>query len=78
MSREPEAGFHHILFYEDDDTRFVLLRPLAGTSKCPKEVAKHLVEIFCAIGAPATVRCAESGDFTSKVISYTLLLLLYY
>lgn len=64
MQSQHVNGFRFILCYADHLTKFVILKAL--TSKCAKEIARNLLDIFTTFGTPAMLhsddgrKCLES------------------
>ena len=59
MTSQPDGEFDHILIYQDDVTKFSVLKPLQG--KEPENVSNGLIDIFCTVGTTLIVsgRCTE-------------------
>ena len=56
---ERQNGFSYILNYQDHLSKFIILRPLK--TKSAEEVAYHLVDIFCLVGAPNVIQVTSQS-----------------
>ena len=63
---EPDGDCRYIMTYQDHLTKFVFLRAL--TSKRAAQVALHLIDIFCEIGAPAILQSDNGREFVNELI----------
>ena len=63
-----EAGnpFHWLLVYQDHFTKFIRLRPLK--TKCAKEVADVLEDIFCELGIPHILQSDNGREFKNDIL----------
>uniref|UniRef100_A0A1E1W9U2 Integrase catalytic domain-containing protein n=1 Tax=Pectinophora gossypiella TaxID=13191 RepID=A0A1E1W9U2_PECGO len=52
----PDGNFKYLLFYIDDDTHYLLLRPLRNSSA--EELAVELYKIFADFGTPLTIKAS--------------------
>lgn len=65
--RSERAMDHDYLFiYEDQETKFVVLRPLR--SKDVREVATELFDIFAIFGAPRVLQSKNGREFASEIV----------
>ena len=67
MQSEPDGDFRFILNYQDHLTKFLCLRPLKN--KSADEVADHLLEIFCLLGAPHILHSDNGREFANSVVT---------
>lgn len=66
MQSQHINGFRFILYYVDHLTKFVILKAL--TSKCAKEIAQHLLDIFTTFGTPAMLHLDDSRKFLESIL----------
>ena len=66
MQSEPDGEFKFILNYQDHLTKFLCLRPLR--QKTADEVADHLLDIFCLLGAPHILQSDNGREFANQVV----------
>lgn len=66
MQSQPDQDYKFILVYQDDLTKFIQLRPLK--TKCAKEVAHVLIDIFTIFGAPSVLQNDNDLEFCNQVI----------
>ncbi|XP_015187651.1 PREDICTED: KRAB-A domain-containing protein 2-like isoform X2 [Polistes dominula] len=64
---QPDGEYKFFFVYQDHLTKFILLRPL--TSKCPKEIAFNLVDIFTTFGAPCFLQSDNGREFCNSIIN---------
>ena len=62
----PDGNYKYVLHYIEYLTKYHILRPL--TSKCAKEVAEELLNIFTDFGAPVVLQADNGGEFTADII----------
>lgn len=62
----PDGVYKWIMHYQDHHNKLSFLCPL--TSKCAREVALRLVEIFTFIGAPYILQMDNGREFVAKFI----------
>lgn len=65
LQSQADGDFKFILVYQDHLTKFVRLRPLK--SKTAEEVAYHITDIFCELGAPTILQSDNGREFTNSV-----------
>ena len=65
VTDENDLTFVYILSVPDIFSRYVLLRPL--TSKQPREIVPHLIEIYRQYGPPKSVQHDRGGEFKGEV-----------
>ena len=65
---EKSDGYGYILNYQDHLTKFVVLRPLR--QKTAQEVAYHLLDIFCLMGAPNIIQVSNVNKYLYLSILY--------
>ncbi|XP_051167059.1 KRAB-A domain-containing protein 2-like [Leptopilina boulardi] len=66
MQSEKDGEFRFILNYQDHLTKFTMLKALK--TKTAKEVAYHLVDIFCIFGAPYILQSDNGREFRNQLI----------
>lgn len=66
MQSEPDQEFRFILNYQDHLTKFTVLRALK--TKTAEEVAYHLLDIFCLLGAPMILQSDNGREFANRII----------
>nr|XP_045590715.1 KRAB-A domain-containing protein 2-like [Procambarus clarkii] len=66
MHKDGGCLFNYILHYQDNLTKFSVLRPLR--TKQAIEVARHLLDIFTLIGAPRYLQSDNGREFVAAVI----------
>ncbi|XP_029344265.1 SCAN domain-containing protein 3 isoform X1 [Acyrthosiphon pisum] len=62
-----DGKFKYIMIYQDNLTKFVVLRPLEN--KLIEEVASNLVDIFTLLGAPCIIQSVHGRDFSSGIVN---------
>ena len=67
LQSQADGEFKWILVYQDHLTTFVQLR--ATKSKRVAEVAYHLPDIFCIVGAPAILQSNNGCEFANFIIT---------
>ena len=70
LTSNPVRGFKYILHYQDNFSKFSVLRPLQ--KKTVNEVTVHLIEIFSTIGAPKILQSDNGKEFLGKTLSDVL------
>ena len=68
MRSYQDEEFQYVLFYQDQLTKFIKLRPLK--TRLPQETAIQLVSIFSDIGAPLILGFDDGQEF-AKLVSVT-------
>ncbi|KAJ2946679.1 hypothetical protein O0L34_g12738 [Tuta absoluta] len=64
--KHPDEEFNYVMCYQDDATRFLLLRPLKTNH--PNEVARELMKLFTSFGAPYVLQSRDGREFPAAVI----------
>lgn len=63
----PDGNKKFILVYQDHLTKFIVLKALE--SKRAEEVAFHLLDIFCLIGAPSVLQSDNGREFANQIVT---------
>jgi len=63
----PDEKFKYIMIYQDNLTKFVVLRPLQH--KLVEEVACNLIDIFTLLGAPCILQSIHGRDFSNDIVN---------
>ena len=72
MQSQPDGEKKFILDYQDHLTKFVVLRPLV--SKRAEEVAYHVLDIFCFLGAPHVLQSDNGREFANRVVKEVIVM----
>ncbi len=68
MQSQADGDYRFIMTYQDNLTKFVILRPLKN--KTAVAVAEELVDIFCIFGAPRILHTDNGREFNNSVSTY--------
>lgn len=66
ISVEPLSDYKYLLIYEDQSSKFVVLKALR--SNTAKEVAVKLLQVLAIIGAPRVLQSANGRKFAEQVV----------
>ncbi|XP_020709627.2 zinc finger protein 135-like [Athalia rosae] len=66
MRSDQHADYRFILAFEDQESKFVILRPLKSNDA--KDVAVELFDILAIIGAPRVLQSGNGRQFASKIV----------
>lgn len=64
---QPDNGFKFILVYQDELTKFIVLRALK--TKSTSEICGHLIDIFTLYGAPSVLQSDYGRELVKEIMS---------